>query len=370
MNAIGDNSTVPTNYESEETPMTATQPRPKTAENAFSPNPLLFSEPGLLRTLALDAGNYDLKYWDGIGQPKAVRSMRYQLPTGRDPVKCSETSPLVELPDGSRYHFGMQAYKYRRQQQTVVENKVDLSTLHLYACVEPIVPLQDGVCRMALNLNVSTPEPERHRAVIKEQLIGFHQFVRNEIPFELTVERVEIEREGLGAYRCAQRMGLIANGGYTIVIDLGGGTWLSRLIDADGEVIDENVMDRGGSYDLATSISFDKRLTSVLGTTADPGIIMDGFKAGHMYADTGHGWGEWLEEYLDSWYKNIFRMVKSQYTPFMPRVTRFLVTGGSSHLIADRFSGFPLFAVMPEPQFANVRGLYPVEELQLCMTTN
>ncbi len=342
--------------------MTATETRPPQILPSVANSPVL-------RTLALDAGNYDLKYWDGVGQPRAIRSIRYQLPQGREPVRVSDSSPLVELSDGTRYHLGMQAYKYRRQQQTVVENKTDLSKLHLYACIEP-GPLQHGVCRLSLNLHVSTPEPHRHRQYLKEQLLGIHEFTRNEIPFEITVERVEVEREGLGAYRCAQRMGLIADSGYTIVIDLGGGTWISRLIDADGEVIDENVMDRGGAYDLATSISFDKRLTNALGTTADPGLIMDGFKSGHSYADTGHSWATWLDEYLDSWYKNIFRMVKSQYTPFMPRVTRFLVTGGSSYLIHDRFAGFPLFAVMPEPQFANVRGLFPVQELQLCMTTN
>ena len=53
--------------------------------------------------------------------------------------------------------------------------------------------------------------------------------------------------------------------------------------------------------------------------------------------------------------------MKSQYTPFMPRVTRFLITGGSSHLIRDRLEGFKLFAVMPDPQFANVRGMLPGE---------
>ncbi len=322
------------------------------------------------RTLALDAGNYDLKYWDSTGTPRAIRSIRYQLPTGRTPVKTTNISPLIELPDGTRYHFGMQAYKYRRQQQTVVENKVELSKLHLYACIEPGPLSPDGTSHLELDLHISTPEPDRHRTLIRDQLLGPHQFTRNGIPYEINVEQITIEREGLGSYRCAQRQGLLADSGYTIVIDLGGGTWLSRLIDADGEVIDENVMDRGGSYDLATSISFDKRLTNAIGTTADPGIIMDGFRNQHLYADSGHTWAEWLDEYLDPWYKNIFRTVKSQYTPFMPRVTRFLVTGGSSHLIKDRFSGFPLFAVMPDPQFANVRGLYPQEELQLCMTQN
>ncbi|MEB3294741.1 MAG: ParM/StbA family protein [Synechococcales bacterium] len=353
--------------------MTATSTKPprarKEATKATLPtisNPA--SHTAQTKTIALDAGNYNLKYWDGTGQPRAIRSVRFQLPQGRDPVRYSDSSPLVELLDGTRYHFGTQAFKYRRQQQTVIENKVDLARLHLYACLEP-TQVEDGVCRLTLNLHVSTPEPSRHRQALREQLLGIHEFERNEISFHVTVEQVEVEREGIGSYRCAQRMGLIAESGYTIVIDIGGGTWLSRLIDAEGEVIDENVMDRGGAYELATAISFDKRLSNALGTTADPGIIMDGFQRQHCYADTGYSWQEWLEEYLDPWYKNIFRTVKSQYTPFMPRVTRFLVTGGSSQLISDRLQGFKLFAVMPDPQFANVRGLFPAEP-QLCMTTN
>ena len=43
-----------------------------------------------LRSLALDAGNYDLKYWEGVGSPRAIRSMRFQVPQGRDPVRRSE----------------------------------------------------------------------------------------------------------------------------------------------------------------------------------------------------------------------------------------------------------------------------------------
>jgi hypothetical protein len=84
---------------------------------------------------------------------------------------------------------------------------------------------------------------------------------------------------------------------------------------------------------------------------------MDGFRVDHTYADTDLSWADWLDEYLDPWFKGIFQTVKAQYTPYMPRVTRFLVTGGGSHLIADRLQGHPLFAVMGDPQFANVRGL-------------
>lgn len=318
------------------------------------------------RTLALDAGNYDLKFFDGDGHPKAIRSVRYQLPMGRDAVSYSEASPLIELPDGRRYHFGAQAYKYRRQQQTVIENKVELARLHLYACLEP----SGGLSEFPLDLYVSTPDPVRNGDALREQLQGEHEFVRNGVEFRVKVENVQVEREGVGAYRYAQTQGLILDSGYTIVIDIGGGTWLTRLVDADGEVIDENIMDRGGTYELATAISFDRRLSDELGTSADPCVVMDGFRSGHAYADTGIAWADWLDEYLDSWFKGIFQTVKAQYTPYLPRVTRFLVTGGGSHLICDRIQGRKLFAVLGDPQFANVRGLFLLSgDNQLCMTT-
>ena len=183
------------------------------------------------RSLALDGGNYDLKFWDGTGIPKAIRSIRFQVPQGRDAVRYSDSSPLVELPDGTRYHFGTQAYKYRRQQQTVVENKVDLARLHLYACLEAD-RAAEALCQFNLQLHVSTPEPARSQESLRSQLMGVHEFKRNGIPFRVTVDRVEVEREGLGSYRYAQRLGLIAENGYTIVVDIGGGTWITRLMDA------------------------------------------------------------------------------------------------------------------------------------------
>lgn len=346
---------------------TATKQRRTNRSRRQKPDSKASTPTPTVKVLALDAGNYDLKFFDGEGHPKAIRSVRYQLPQGRDPVSYSEASPLITLPNGTRHHFGAQAYKYRRQQQTVIENKVELAKLHLYACLEP---MKDGETEFPVHLLVSTPEPSRNADALRENLTGFHEFMRNDIEYRIDVQSVQIEREGMGAYYYAQNQGYIPDGGYTIVIDIGGGTWLTRLVDAEGEVIDENVMNRGGAYELAVSISFDKRLTDALGTTVDPGLIMDGFRVGHAYADTGLSWESWLDEHLDPWFKGIFQTVKAQYTPFMARVTKFLVTGGGSHLISERLAGRKLFTVMGDPQFANVRGLYLLsEDTQLCMIT-
>lgn len=159
----------------QEKPMTSVETR-QTKARKDSPAP---ASTGIIsaRSLALDAGNYDLKFWDGTGNPKAIRSIRFQLPQGRDAVRYSDHSPLIELPDGTRYHFGTQAYKYRRQQQTVVENKIDLARLHLYACIESDKAAED-ICQFSLNLHVSTPEPARNQDVLRAQLMGIHEFKR------------------------------------------------------------------------------------------------------------------------------------------------------------------------------------------------
>ena len=130
-------------------------------------------------SLALDAGNYDLKFWNGEAHPKAIRSVRFQMPQGRDAVRFTDASPLIELPDGTRYHFGAQAYKYRRQQQTVVENKVELSRLHLYACLEP----WEGETEFAIDIYASTPEPAKNEDAIRQQLLGMHEFKRNGLDY-------------------------------------------------------------------------------------------------------------------------------------------------------------------------------------------
>jgi hypothetical protein len=345
---------------------TVTQQKKSTKRNTPAPAQQPTSTTST-RILALDAGNYDLKFYDGIGHPKAIRSVRYQLPQGRDAVRYSDASPLLELPDGTRHHIGAQAYKYRRQQQTVIENKVELARLHLYSCLEP---LNGVVSEFPLVLYVSTPEPAKHEAGLKQQLIGVHEFRRNGVEFKVTVEDVVVEREGMGAYYYARQQGQIPDSGYTIVVDIGGGTWLTRLVDTEGDVIGENVMNRGGTYELAASISFDKRLSAALGTSADPSIVMDGFRSNHSYADTEITWAEWLNEHLDPWFRGIFQTVKAQYTPYMARVTQFLVTGGGSHLISERLAGRKLFTVLGDPQFANVRGLFLLsQDTQLCMTT-
>ncbi len=305
--------------------------------------------------LAVDAGNYDLKFWDGNEVPKAIRSVKFKLPGGRHALKANSLNPVIEL-NGERYHFGFRAYDYRKQIHTTESEKAHEVLLNALACIKP--PAKE----FKLHLHTSHPHPERFGKEINDRLLGTHDYAHNGNEATVHIESVDVEHEGVGAWRYAKSIGLVPEQGLTVIIDIGGGTWLSRVIDEDGEILDSSVSERGGAYSLAADISFDNRLTSVIHDQADPGIIMDGFANGsHYYAENPNAsWKEWLVEYLEPWFRGIFGKVNTQYQPFLPRVRRFLVTGGSSHLVANKVKKIPLFAMTSEPRFDNVKGILPV----------
>ena len=304
--------------------------------------------------MALDAGNYDLKFWDRTGTPKAIRSVRFKLPRGKHALKADNLNPIVEV-NNERYHFGFRAYDYRKQSHTTETEKAHEVLLNTLACLKPIAP------EFKLHLHTSHPRPEQFQTEIETQLLGTHTYGFNGKSATVHIESVSVESEGEGAWRFAKSLGLIPDQGLTIVVDIGGGTWLSRLIAPDSEILDSSVDERGGAYSLAADISFDDRLENALKDHPDPGVIMNGFANGtHCYAENPQAsWKDWLDEYLDPWFKGIFGKVNTQYKPFMPRVRRFLVTGGSSHLIAPKVKNLPLFAITTEPRFDNVQGLLP-----------
>lgn len=305
------------------------------------------------KIIAVDAGNYDLKFWDGTGEPKAIRSLKFQLPTGRKPLLSNNLNPLLEL-NGKRYHYGHRAYDYRKQEHTVEGEKAHSVLPNVLACVEPL----DS--EFILHVHTSHPRPEQFESEIQKQLLGSWRYTRNGKKAIAHIESVSVEPEGLGAWRHGKQKGLIPESGLSIVIDLGGGTWLSHLINEDGEILDSSVSERGGAYSLASDISFDQRLRNALGDQPQPGVIMDGFSQSHCYAgNPSVSWISYLDEYRKPWIQGILGKVKNQYQQYLPRVQRFLITGGSAHLISSQLTGMPGFVMTNEPRFDNVRGLLP-----------
>lgn len=304
------------------------------------------------RILSCDFGNFELKFASDDAAPRSIRSLHYQLPRGVNGLVAKPNSPLIELTDGTRYHVGTQALKYSSSEKTVTQDKSLLARLHLYACLDT-----PGDVRLV----VSHHSPDVYRNTLKLALTGNHSFKRNGVNITAKVTDVEVATEGQGAYWLAKESGYISETGYTVVIDIGGGSWLSTVYDAEGDAIAHHVADKLGTYHLANQIANDARLKTPLrsiGVTApDPALILDGFRMGHRYGETSASWSEWLDEYLESWYRGIFGTIKTQYQPHMQFVRRFVVTGGGAHLIASKVKKSSAFVVMPDPNTANVVGM-------------
>jgi len=124
----------------------------------------------------------------------------------------------------------------------------------------------------------------------------------------------------------------------------------------------QDVSDRLGSYALASQIAHDDRLKQPLRryglTSADPGKVLEGFCQSHRYEETGISWAEWLNEYRDPWFSNIFSQIRADLASYLPSTRRFIVCGGGAHLVAHKLKGNDAFVVMPQPNFSNVVGMY------------
>lgn len=309
--------------------------------------------------IAIDAGNFDLKYWTGEGQPKAIRSTKFTFPQRgrRNPLKHSEASPLLEFKDRV-YHFGYQAYKYRSQSATVDTDKSQLALLNALACIEPFD------AEFELVVNTSHPSPEFKAEAIRSALMGTHIYKRNGAKAICHVKRVEVAPEGFPAYLNAKSLGLVPDRGLTLIVDIGGGTVCVRLIDNDDEIVESVVWDKGGGYELAARIASDGRLIEALGDRPDPSIVMDGFANGtHYYQELARtSWREYFDDYRKEWFTELFNKIRTQFQPFAGQITRMLLTGGSSLLVSDLIPQKAILKQIPDPRFANVRGLYPTIE--------
>lgn len=307
--------------------------------------------------IAIDSGNFDLKYWTGEGQPKAIRSIRFKIPKGRSAQKSTEASPLLEF-KGDKIHFGYQAYKYRCQSATVDADKAQLALLNALACIQPFDP------EFELVVHTSHPSPEFKAEAIRSALMGTHVYKRNGEKAMCHVKRVEVAPEGYPAYLNAKSLGLVPDRGLTLVIDIGGGTVCVRLIDSDDEIVESVVWDKGGGYELAARIASDGRLIEALGDRPDPSIVMDGFANGtHYYQElTRASWRDYFDDYRKDWFSELFNKIRTQFQPFSGQITRMLLTGGSSLLVSDLIPQKAILKQIPDPRFANVRGLYPTVE--------
>lgn len=316
--------------------------------------------------LALDFGNYAVKSQLSGFEPLIIRSVLADIHQGTQPKSHKDDSPIV-MYEGQRFHFGRQAFKYRNFESVVMNDKTQ-DSLIIRAMLASLQPSGTGqgdsnaVAIYRVNLKLGFPASYGNTEGLSDVFCGRYQFTRNGQDLIVDVEGVTPIQEGVAAYRYAQSLGMVSDHGYTLMIDIGGGTWNGLLLDEDGDLVDTISYDKSGGIQLATEIAENRNYQMQVGDQLDLAVVMDAIADGsHTYLETGVSWGDEFDSLLRAWFKRNMLKTLGTLKPHLPRIHSCLFTGGNAHLLGDVVStikgSFPAAAILPEPTLANVRGM-------------
>jgi len=317
-------------------------PMPPPAKIPVHPVPLV----------SIDAGNAAIKIFDGRAHG-LIQALYAPIPDGAPALQPVKNSPVVEV-DGQRYHLGQQARYYDTCQVAATGDKTELARLF----VAGGLPVKSKDNRCDLVLCHHSHQLTRDRLV--SDLAGPFSFRRNGKRYTIDIQNVDVLDEGFGSWAMCRGQGLLGSG-LTLVLDLGCGTVLARLIDSHGTIVRSLTLDKDGVLRLAYLIGQNAKLSKPLRshgiTHPKAAAILEGLRDGsHSYESTGIGWGDWWRPIRNQWFKGFLSAVTSEFQGQMGKVDRIVPTGGGAHLITDLVAGKPRFIVPDVPHRANVIG--------------
>jgi hypothetical protein len=265
---------------------------------------------------------------------------------------------------GKRWVIGSSAKDMRQYKTTLTSDKADLALKLGLACFKQKFKAQGETSIKIDRLLTSLPDPDRNADVVIKALQGKHTFKRNGVLIHLEIKEVQVFLEGLGTYWFAKQEGLVPDGAVG-VMDLGGKTCNLVLFNEEGEFIPDShaSFSTGGTYGLASAIASDRRLTTAIKDAAKIDILMDAIaQQTFRYGQKEISFKEYFDDYKMQWFGGILGELETRWQNDSHRIVRVLITGGSAELVANIIEGEEYFKVVPDSQFANVRGLLLMPE--------
>lgn len=306
----------------------------------------------------VDVGNYNIKSLQtGNTSPLVIRSLVTDATNFRKQTGTANT-PLMFI-DGKSYHFGSKAYDYPDYQPIVLGDKTS-PILFRNAVLATIQPETDNET-IDVELSITLPNDFADKDALRESLLGTHQYRLNGLSAQVTIHSVNTHLEGEPAYLYAKSLNLVPDTGYTLLVDIGGGTWNVLVFNPSGDVIGQPMsIDQGGGIALARLIANDSQLIAKLrGDIADVALIQDGLtNSVHEYGETGISWEGTLDAHLNTWFRGGIDRTMSMVKPYLPKVKRILFTGGNAHLLREYIEKGKINAIIPTPELANVLGMF------------
>lgn len=292
-------------------------------------------------------------------KPLSIRNVYARVPGGsRLSIQGDESNPLVEY-EGKRYWFGWRTFRSPALTRVlgIDGDKLDDIELKLLASLAP----PKGAKEFEVSVKISHQTPDLAEQEIKNRLTKTFSYKYCGVETMVHVTDVEVVEESSASleYLRFRYPAILPPKGAVLLIDLGGGTALTKLIDQEGNILARQEFLGLGSIHLAKNLAYQcLPLYKAVGEQPDVGKIMNGLASGNDYGETGEiNFGLWIPEFLGDWVKAIISQTIAYYKTSLPSVSTFLWTGGSSELIKPQVSGKPKMLFHPEPLFGNVLGM-------------
>lgn len=338
-----------------------------------SPEPVTALSPSMMNPVievVFDPGNRSILLYDGKKLVK-LDSLYAWLSGNRKPARVNSQSALVEIHtsegssefNGSRYVIGESASRQPRYERVYNRPKYEESLLYLLPCVAKLFPTSE---QLMLAVKVNATEAELHQSVLERKLLGTTEAKVDERSLTVKIVSVTAFEEGLGAWYLLNDHQPQLKGQYTGVLNLGGATIDSILVESDGYVLAEASFrsPKGGTFDLATEIrrviTADRADVAYLEVDA----IMNCLETGDYIID-GYDFSSIVRDEIDNWFKSIMGKTQAVWASYFHKITRYILTGGSAYLVADKAARSPKFHITPNPVQDNIIGLYGRQKIDV-----
>lgn len=321
---------------------------------------------------AIDVGNTFSVLYDGS---KTI-SLKSVISQPRTEFNVRPGSNVVRY-NGNIYHVGKDAFKYDMYRVMATQDKQTVSSI-------------DDAVVLTLNLIgkvLSEYEPSVELSIQVPDLVTdyHHQFTKalngvkvwsvDKVHFETRILVRDVYQEGYGSWMCAHRATILPPNGYSLVIDLGGGTTITSLVDnRTGEVIRSNSIKKAGVVCLANLLRADNDLIRDNdGLPVSVEQVFDALESKtYRIGVNGADFKPYLELYAHTWWKYVWDLSVSTYnTQFSRReINRAIITGGGAEVVRPFIevakSKSPvlneLFMISERPLLDNVIGIYYASE--------
>lgn len=291
-----------------------------------------------MNTLILDFGNSHIKARVNGAFISPIRSCVKVFKDSDKVSKGNESNPVIGYAE-KYYQYGEAARDFYGYENLVHRDKENNLIPGIFAAINPIKLTGEGTKQ--IDLTLLNPDAEAHETDLVAMFKGkTFEYSYNGIECSIEITSVTVEEEGYRSYQKANLLGLVPDTGYTLISDIGGGTWNIKVYNnTAGTLYKLQSYKKAGAIKLGELLADSPEIRKVLGTV-DAGLILDAIKDG-TYTLTGYNsdkevrvnFSKQFKEVVREWSNAPIKRIYNDLRDIFPRINLFLFTGGGAHFV-------------------------------------